>query len=90
MFVSAYSLFILSVGRAAEFLYKLRIYLDVFQNSFEFVSSLFNRCSSLSKYSCFEFLISFTILFRNVLNFTRKSIFEVFCVFSKHTFSSPD
>ena len=65
MLVSAYSLFILSVRRAAEFLSKLRICLDVFLNSFEFDCSVFNRCSSLSKYSCFEFLISFTTLFRN-------------------------
>ena len=56
MLVSTYSLFILSVSSAADFFFflsKLRIYLDVFQNSFEFDCSLFNRCSSLSKYSSF-------------------------------------
>ena len=81
MLVSAYSLFILNVGMAMDFLSKLRIYLDVFQNSFELDCSLVNRCLRLLKYSCFEFLISFTTLFRNVLNFTMKSIFEVFLNF---------
>ena len=51
---------------------RLRTCFEVFQNNFGSWFSDDNKWSSLSKYSCFDFLISLTTLFRVLLYFPQK------------------
>ena len=74
MSLSAYSSLNVKFGTFVELRPVLRTGLDVFQNNFEFELALDSRHSSLSKYSFFDFHISFTTLFRGVLYFSKRNI----------------
>ena len=54
----------------ADFL-RLRTCFEVFHNNFGAWLSDDNKWSSLSKFSCFDFLISLTTLFRAILYFSK-------------------
>ena len=86
MSLSACSLLYIKLGTFVELRHVLRTCLYVFQNNFEFELALDSRPSSLSKYSFFDFLISFTTLFRSVLYFSKRNILEVFLYFLKVRF----